>query len=244
MVPARAQFGTLAERELAMLLGSPGTLLMFLAQPLMVGAVLGLAWRRAEATPSTFLCMAIAAVYLGCMNAAGAIVRERAVLRRERMVGLRIWPYLLSKTAVLAVVVAVQTGLLLWVQGSLMHLPPGVGNHLGMFLVLACAALAATGLGLAISALAGSTYVAVIAVPILIIPQIVFSRVVLGKVGIEKQIPALVEKLTITRWAYEALEALARDHGAWTVAQGVLVPLLQLGVLLGVAATRLWADDR
>lgn len=243
-VAARAQLGTLAERELAVVLGSPGTLLMFLVQPLLVGAVLGAAWQRGEATPSTYLCMAIAAVYLGCMNAAATIVRERAVLQRERMVGLRLWPYLISKTSVLSVVCGVQMGLLLWAQGTLMHLPPGVVNHVGMFVLLWCAALAATGLGLAISAFAGSTYVAVIAVPILIIPQIVFSRVVLGPAGIEKRVPSLVEKATVTRWTYEALEALVRDQSAWTVAQGVLVPLLQLALLLGVAAARLRMEDR
>ena len=237
-----SQLSTLLDRTLMIYLGSPVTLLIMLLQPPLVGAILGLAWQRQEPTNATFLCMAIAAIYIGAMNSATAIVRERAILERERMFRLSVWAYLLSKITVLAGVCVVQMVLLLVTQASLMHLPAGVGNHIGLAVALTLAATCATGLGLTISAFARSTYVAVLLVPILIIPQIVFTEVVL-KGGIDRQIPELVEKVTITKWGYEALHMVGRD-GPWTTFAGsVAMMLLLLAVFLGVAAFKLKLED-
>jgi len=237
------QLSVLIDRTIAIYLGSPATLLVLFVQPPLVGAILGLGWQKQEPRPATYLCMAIAAIYVGCMNAAVAIVRERAIFDRERMFCLHIWSYLLSKTCVLAAVCALQMVLLLVAQASLMHLPPGVGNHLLFFLLLLFAAVAATGLGLAISAFARSSYMAVIAVPVLVIPQIVFSVVVLGENDNAKRFPSLIEKLTITKWSFEALRAVGESGEQWMIVRGGLMMLLQLAVLLVVAAFKLRLDD-
>lgn len=237
-----SQLSTLLDRTLLVYLGSPSTLAIMLLQPPLVGAILGLAWQNQEPTNSTFLCMAIAAIYIGAMNSATAIVRERAILERERMFRLSVWAYLLSKAAVLAGVCVAQMALLLAVQSNLMHLPAGVGNHILLAVALTLAAACATGLGLAISACARSTYVAVLLVPVLIIPQIVFTEVVL-KGGIDRQIPEVVEKVTITKWGYEALHMVGND-GPWGDFVGsAAMMLLLLGVFLGAAAFKLKLEE-
>ena len=236
------QLSTLLDRTLLIYLGSPTTLLIMMVQPPLVGAILGAAWRNQEPTNATWLCMAIAAIYIGAMNSAAAIVRERAILERERMFRLSIWAYLLSKIMVLAGVCVAQMALLLTAQSQLMHLPAGVGNHLLLGLALTLAAVCATGLGLAISAFARSTYVAVLLVPILIIPQIVFTEVVL-KGGIDRQIPEVVEKVTITKWGYEALHMVGTD-GEWgTFVGSTVMMLLLLALFLLIAALKLRLDD-
>jgi hypothetical protein len=238
----RSQLGTLLDRTLAVLLGGPGTLAILMLQPPLVGAILGLGWQAQEPTPATYLCMAIAAIYIGCMNAATAIVRERPVLQRERMFNLNIWSYLLSKTVVLAVVCVLQMVLMLLAQGQLMHLPPGILNHTLLLLFLSLAGLAATGLGLAISAFSNSSYMAVILVPVLIIPQIVFSEVVLGEIGIGRRFPELIEKVTITKWGFEALRAVGEGGQLWILVRSGSLLLLLMGLFLSLAALKLKLD--
>lgn len=239
----KAQLGTLLDRTIAIQLGSMSTLVILLAQPPLVGLILGAGWSNQEATAATFLCMAIAAVYIGCMNAATAIVRERAVFNRERMFDLSIWAYLLSKSVVLSVVCAVQMVLLLVAQAHLMHLP-GVGTKILMFFALWLTAMSATGLGLAISAFSRNTYMAVILVPVLLIPQIVFSEVVLGESGIAKQVPSIVENFTLTKWGFQALKTSAESNtDEWVFISGAAILLAQLCAFLVVAALKLKTDE-
>ncbi len=238
-----SQLSTLLDRTVMVYLGSPTALLIMLVQPPLIGLILGFGWQNQEATRATFLCMSIAAIYIGSMNAATAIVRERPIFDRERMFRLSIWAYLLSKLAVLAAVCAGQMVLLLVAQSYLMHLPAGVWNHILLVVALTVSGVAATGLGLAISAFARSSYVAVLLVPVLIIPQIVFTEVVL-KGGIEKKVPAVVEKITITKWGFEALYMVGSD-GKWgSFAGSVLAMLALLAGFLTLAALKLRLDDR
>ena len=239
----KSQLGTLLDRTVAIHLGSLSTLVILMVQPPLVGLILGAGWSNQEATAATYLCMAIAAVYIGCMNAATSIVREREVFNRERMFCLNIWAYLLSKTTILSVVCAVQMVLLLVAQTQLMHLP-GVGTKILMFFALWLTALAATGLGLAISAFSRNTYMAVILVPVLLIPQIVFSRVVLGESGIAKQIPSVIEKITLTKWGFQALETAGKsDTDEWVFLSGAAILVVQLCIFLLVAALKLKTDE-
>ncbi len=239
----KSQLSTLLDRTIAIHLGSMSTLVILMLQPPLVGLILGAGWSNQQATSATCLCMAIAAVYIGCMNAATAIVRERAVFNRERMFCLSIWAYLLSKTVVLSVVSAVQMVLLLVAQAHLMHLP-GVGTKILMFFALWLTAIAATGLGLAISAFSRNTYMAVILVPVLLIPQIVFSKVVLGDTGIAKQVPSVVEKITLTKWGFQALEtARNTDTDEWTFIAGMAILFAQLCIFLFIAALKLKTDE-
>lgn len=239
-----SQLSTLIDRTVATHTGSLTTLVILFLQPPLVGMILGLGWQKQEATASTYLCMAIAAVYLGCMNAACAIVKERAIFDRERMFCLNIWAYLLAKMVVLGLVSILQMVLLLAAQGYFMHLEPGIGSHLLFLIGLVASAAAATALGLAISAFATSSYMAVILVPVLIIPQIVFSKVVLGASGIDKRIPSIIEKITITKWGFEALETVDGDAEAWIVVRSCFWLMVQLWVFLTAAALKLKLDDR
>lgn len=62
--------------------------------------------------------MALAAIWFGCSNAAREIVSERAIYRRERMVGLSLYAYLASKVFVLSSICVVQCSLFLMIVGS------------------------------------------------------------------------------------------------------------------------------
>lgn len=238
----REQLDALVGREVDLQLGAPGTLLLLLAQAPIIGAFIGLAWRGEDATRQTHFIMALAAIWMGCMNACTAIVAERAVFQRERMFDLDIRAYLLAKLHVLAVASALQAGLLLAAQGHFMLLGGSVAGKILFFLTLSTTSLAASGLGLLVSAFSKTPYSAVVSVPIVVIPQVVFSEVVLQD-NIHNTLPSRIEKLTLTKWCYEALRDAHNDI-EWLVQLKCLLALAAgLAVLLLLAAGKLRLDD-
>ena len=208
----KSQLNILIGRNLSIHLSSSSTLVLLLVQPPLIGYFIGRGWRAQEPNARTFFVMAVASIWMGCMNACCEIVKERAVFDRERMFNLNILSYLISKVVVLTVIAGVQSILLLVVIGRMVHLQQRLDYHLLYFLVLTFTAVSASGLGLASSTFARTSYAAAITVPILIIPQIIFSEVLLQE-NIDKNIPSKIEKCTITKWSYQALKNVEPDGG-------------------------------
>lgn len=238
----RRQLDVLVSRAIAVHFGSIGTLLMMVAQAPIIGSFIGLAWKGQEAAPQTYFMMAVAALWMGCMNATTSIVVERPILERERMFDLNIWSYLLSKLAVLSVICGLQTVLLLAAQARLMHLKESPVSLGLFFLALCLTGAASAGLGLLISSIARTAYGAVVAVPIVLIPQALFSEVLL-QANIEKPLPSVLEKLTLTKWCYKALMDV--HQGAHVLDQlGCLAALAAgLGLTIVLAAGKLKWDE-
>jgi len=73
---------------------------------------------------SAIFFLTVAALWFGTSNAAREIVKERAVYLRERLINLRLFPYILSKVGVLTVLAILQTVALFWiVRLKTPHLP-------------------------------------------------------------------------------------------------------------------------
>jgi ABC-type multidrug transport system ATPase subunit/pSer/pThr/pTyr-binding forkhead associated (FHA) protein len=156
-------------------------------------------------TSTMFLIMSLSALWFGCSNAAREITKEGAIYARERMVNLRVIPYVASKFFVLQWLALLQVGTMLTIvyflrQGYTLAEPPpdcakwgiqacstlildGVPGDFWMHLAnLYLTALNGIGLGLLISALAGNSDKAMSLVPLILIPQVLFS----GSFGIPK----------------------------------------------------------
>lgn len=236
-----AQFDVLVERNIAVWLGSWGSLFVAFAQPVVIGAFVGLAWNGVEATATTYFVLTISAIYLGCMNACTSLVKERAIYRRERMSGLNVASYLASKLSVLSVLGAAQILLLLIAQAQGMIVPDGMLRPCLIFLMLWLTSCAATSLGLLISAFASSVQMAVIAVPIVMLPQIIFSEAVLGS-RVELATVAWFHRATLSAWGFDALIAVTGDW-EWSVVLGApLVLLSMVLVMVLVTAGKLGLD--
>lgn len=236
------QLNNLLARNVEILLGSFGTLTILLFQAPLIGWFIGLGWRNQEPVLQTYFVMAVAAVWMGCMNASCSIVRERAVLERERMFNLNLWSYLIAKLVTLSLISGIQTILLLVVQGQMMHLHQDTLNHGLYFFVLTGTGMTAASLGLAISAFAKSSYAATITVPILLIPQVIFSEAILGD-NIENNIPSKIEFCTITKWSYEAIKAI-QDEIEWgDIFKSAAMLTLGIIVFMFIAAAKLKLDD-
>lgn len=115
----------------------------------------------------------LSTLWFGTSNAAQEIVKEIAIYRRERLVGVGGHSYLLSKFIFLSIITCAQSAvlyfLMLWFEygrdGSVLYQLGG----------LCTTAVAAVGIGCAISALSRSVMQAVMIVPLVLIPMIIFA---------------------------------------------------------------------
>jgi ABC-type multidrug transport system ATPase subunit/pSer/pThr/pTyr-binding forkhead associated (FHA) protein len=160
----------LLQRQLAIFRADGKNLIILLAQPVIIGALV--AWATSDPALTQFFTY-IATLWFGCSNSAQEIVRELPIYRRERLVGLSRWSYLTSKFLWMGGLTAIQA-LLLYATIAVARL----GTHgvaywqiIGLILL----AFTSTGIGLTVSALAKSPIQAVMLIPLLLIPQILFS---------------------------------------------------------------------
>jgi ABC-type multidrug transport system ATPase subunit/pSer/pThr/pTyr-binding forkhead associated (FHA) protein/ABC-type multidrug transport system permease subunit len=231
-VSALRQLGILTRRALDLLAQDRRNLAILLLQAPLIGLLLALVAEAGaivgpDATLSegrkVLFLLATVAVWFGVINAAREVAREAAIYRRERLANLRIVPYLLSKVAVLALLVAVQSLALLALVSLKVQLP-AAGLLLPLwpelFVTTFLTALAGLGLGLALSALAATPERAASLVPLALIPQILFAGVIfpLGD-GITAQ--RVLSWLTVSRWAMDAYGASA-NLGDLPFAPGML----------------------
>jgi hypothetical protein len=148
--------------------------------------------------------MSLASVLLGLFASAYEIVKERNVYGRERMVFLRLLPYLGSKVVLLGGFAALQCLLFLLVVGLKLHfpakgvfLPAFVEIYLSMFL----GSLAAIMLGLFLSSIAPNSNAVVYLILGVLFVQILFAGVLFELPGVSSNL----SKITLTRWTTEAL---------------------------------------
>jgi hypothetical protein len=140
-------------------------------------------WDKVHALQLTTM-IVIVALWFGASNSAREIVKEANVYRRERMINLRLGPYLGSKLVVLLGLCLVQDVTMLGIVGLLspyrFQRAEDAGHTLGGPWMLVLGSLlvvsfAGVGMGLLASAVASNADRVTSVVPIILIPQILFS---------------------------------------------------------------------
>lgn len=213
----------LANRYWLCLLGDWKSVLLLLAQAPLIGWFCTLVWGSVEKeTDMLYFVLCLSSVWFGCINACREIVKERSIFERERIFGISIWAYVLSKLQVLAIIALFQVILLqMAVEWELSMKGPMVVQMMALW----CVALSGTGLGLLVSAFAGTQERAVFSIPLLIIPQILFSEMALPAKYFGDAM-TVIEKLMPVRWAFQVFQELAHHETQWHWV------VLNLGVLL------------
>jgi ABC-type multidrug transport system ATPase subunit len=206
------QFGIVARRYAELMLADRKNLALLLLQAPIIGILLVLVSHadaftndRLEAKKLVFM-LATTGVWFGVINAAREICKEAAILRRERMAGLRAGPYLAAKVAVLFALVLVQSAILLGVVALVVDLPAAgvvAPAALELFVTIALAGLAGLGLGLCVSAVASTPDKATSLIPIVLVPQVLFGGVMFALHGATRAASWLVP----SRAAVDALSA-------------------------------------
>jgi ABC-type multidrug transport system ATPase subunit len=176
----------LARRQFELLKRDRASIALLIGQPLLIGLALSLVSVDEGAIPYKLFFGMVVAFWFGCSNAAPQIVREKAILDRERGIGLGLVPYLGSKFVFFAALTLLQV-VVLWIILSIPWYPEigtfpsgeslvaGLAGRLWQALGVGGIVLCATAWGLAVSAWARRAAQASFVVPLLVIPQILFS---------------------------------------------------------------------
>ncbi len=174
LAPAKERTGwalpILLGRQWAILSADWRNFAILLGQPLVIGALVS--WVTDERALVMFFAY-LATLWFGCSNAAQEIVKEIAIYRRERLIGVGAHAYLASKFIFLTAITSAQAML---VYAMVLYGENGPDGSVAWQLsALLSTALAAVGIGSAVSALSRSVTQAAMIIPLILIPQIVFS---------------------------------------------------------------------
>src|SRR6202140_32332 len=121
----------------------------------------------------TFLFLSlIVAMFLGLTNSADDIIRDRAVLQRERNLNVRLPYYVISKILTLGVFALIQSVLFVLIGNYVLEIRGMFWVDLGIMLVTA---MGGVSLGLVISSLVADPKTAANIVPLVLIPQIIMG---------------------------------------------------------------------
>ena len=151
-----------------------------------------------------YFVLALVSIWFGTSIASREIIRERAVYTRERMVNLRLLPYVGSKLFVLAVIVSLQC-LVLYGALKFMHytgLMSVPGWAIPQVIIVLITAMVGISLGLFISAIVKTSEMATSMVPLILIPQILFS----GLVGVPENTARIISTVIPATWAFDGIK--------------------------------------
>ena len=155
---------------------------------------------------SYFFMSVIVATFIGMSGSAEEIIKDRALLKRERFLRLSYGSYIWSKIIFLAGVSLLQTFLFIIVGNTVM----GLHGLFGVWwLILFVTALLSNLTGLLLSQCLSSVVAIYISIPLLLIPQILLCGLVVSFSDLTPKsttgnVP-LIGDVIPSRWAYEAL---------------------------------------
>jgi ABC-type multidrug transport system ATPase subunit len=189
---------------LAILVGSPVMVLLMFAVLFQPGAF-DAGHPSPNATVMILFWIAFGGFFFGLTYGLLQICAEFPILRRERLAGLRVGPYVLAKVAVLLPLLAAVDVLMLGVLRALDRLPAADAATYGrLFVTLLLSSAAALALGLLTSAAVSDPSQAAIALPMLCFPQVLFVGAILP-VPVMAAAGRVMSYAMSNRWAFEAL---------------------------------------
>lgn len=207
------QFLILTERNLAIIKRDRASLILMLAIAPVLGVLDFFTWQAeifdtSNGDPGQGITMlftaALIAVMVGSLSTMREIVKEQEIYRRERMIGLKLLPYLFSKVAVSLILAFYQALVFLLFKVLAVDLPLSFSVLSGFYLTLLLATLSGMMLGLLVSAIAPNQNIAPLLTIIVLVPQITFGGGVLpvntlGTPGL------ILNHLSLTKWSFESL---------------------------------------
>ncbi|MGE5458961.1 MAG: ABC transporter permease, partial [Methanobacterium sp.] len=143
--------------------------------------------------------MIFTAIWLGTSNSIREIVKELAIYKRERLVNLKVGPYLMSKIFIMAIICLLQTLILVSMVTVGLGLPKFSANVFAFFII----AMASVMMGLAVSAAVSNSDKAMSLAPVLLVPQIILSGAMVPIASVKPEIFQKIFYLAISKWGYE-----------------------------------------
>ena len=207
------QFGIITARYIELICRDARRLTVLLLQPLLIGILLSIVadddvFEIYESTKSMMFVLSCSAIWIGVFDSIQEICKERNILRREYMAGLKLRVYILSKILVQMILCAVQSifltsTFLLLVKGS----REGIlfdNFYFEMVFTVWITAVASAAMGLVVSSVVKTGDKAMAAAPFVLIVQLLFSGILFELKGIAEYI----SYMTVSRWSVEALGSI------------------------------------
>jgi ABC transport system ATP-binding/permease protein len=204
------QARVLASRYVRLLARDRRNLLILLGQvPLLAVGMAGLfkadvfarGSGHAGNTAQLLFLLVTTSIWLGSIDAAREVVKERSVFVRESAAGVRTGAYLLSKAAVLFSLAAFQTIALTGIVLLLRPLHEPAGAYLRLGLILVVTSMVAVSLGLLISCVVRSQDQATSFIPLALIPQLFFAGAIVPVARMGEPISTL-SALVPAQWSF------------------------------------------
>jgi ABC transport system ATP-binding/permease protein len=145
---------------------------------------------------------AVVAVLVGAMSSVREIVKEADIYKRERAVGLKIFPYIFSKTWLGLIMALYQGGVILLIALLLVDVPvPGRETYFEFFITIVLGVVTGYLVGLLISSAVPNQNAALIALIAVVVPQLILGGLLIPL----EQIPqgGLLSHAVFSRWTLE-----------------------------------------
>ena len=179
--------------------------LAILADPVAAAKTMVESYTPFPGTNTFVFVMGLEAVLTGLFVPSNDLVKERSIFLRERMVNLKVWPYLLSKAFIYSMFVIIQVLLYLIIISFGVDIPEKglyFNGYVEVFITLYLTMMAGISFGLIISAVSQSTEMAIYILTMMLFFQFFFAGAVFDLRG-NKFEP--MSYLSTTRWALTAL---------------------------------------
>lgn len=201
------QIAVLSGRYLKLLFNDRQRLMLVLLQAPLLALLISLVndgkqFENYSITKSLLFALSCSSFWVGTLNAIQEICKERNILRREYMTGLRLLPYILSKFFVLGFLCLIQSAMLTGVFAVLVGYPDEgvlINPIIELFVTTFLTSFAAVGMGLFASSLFKNPDRAMTVAPILLMPQILFSGLLFKLEGVTK----IISWFAVCRWSME-----------------------------------------
>ncbi len=194
------QWWTLTRRYFTVKRKDTANTLILLAQAPVIAVLIGMVFNCDNVhTETPLFLLVISALWFGTSNSAPEIVAEKAIFERERMVNLKILPYVFSKYAVLGLLCLIQCAILVGVVHPWLDMN---GAFSTIFGIVFLSALAGQSIGLFLSSVTKTQQAAIAIVPLVLLPMMILG----GGIHPIKRMETTALKLSYivpSRWAFE-----------------------------------------
>jgi ABC transport system ATP-binding/permease protein len=168
--------------------------------------------------------MTTVALWLGSINAAREIVKERSVFARELAVGVRLPAYIASKLSVLFVFSTIQTSLFALIVVIFQPLHQSMPRAFLLWAVLVLTSWIGVLMGLLVSATAASEDQATGIIPLLLIPQLLLGGAIVTLKDMPLPVHGIAE-LVPARWGFSGTgSAMHMDERLHAALETATVP--------------------
>ncbi len=203
----------LSHRNLTILFQDRASLLLLLVIAPLLGLLDFVLWKRDLFDVTTgdsgqaltlLFTNGLLVVMVGSLATMREIVKESEIYCRERMVGLQILPYLLSKVWFCVVLALYESAVFFFIKTLVVDLPGSTSDLAALYSTMFLTTLGGMIMGLLVSALSSNQNVAPLLTILFLVPQFTLA-------GAFMPLPSLgpagqwMSQFTLTRWSYEVM---------------------------------------